>query len=52
MTDWTEFELNKLMGHKTPVRQGEDRPEVTFPRQFLKSEVDWRKVGGVTYVKN
>jgi C1A family cysteine protease len=41
-----------MMGDKTAVRTGEDRPEVTYPHQFLDSSVDWRKVGGVTYVKN
>ena len=51
-TDYTENELSRLMGHTTPVRTGEDRPEVTYPHQFLKSSVDWREVGGVTYVKN
>jgi len=51
-TDWTESELAKLMGHRTPVRQGADRLAVTYPHQFLKSSVDWRETGGVTYVKN
>jgi len=40
------------MGHTTPVRQGEDRPEVNYPIQFIKSAIDWRKIGGVTGVKN
>ena len=40
------------MGHKTQPRQGLDRPEVTYPHQFLASSIDWRKIGGVTYVKN
>jgi len=51
-TDWTESELSKLMGHKTPVRKGADRPEVTFPHHNMMSVIDWRKIGGVTYVKN
>lgn len=40
------------MGHTTPVRKGADRPEVTYPHQFLASHIDWRDIGGVTYVKN
>jgi C1A family cysteine protease len=40
------------MGHKTPVRQGLDRLAVEFPTKDLKSSVDWRDIGGVTYVKN
>jgi hypothetical protein len=40
------------MGHKTPVRQGLDRLAVVYPTEDLKSSIDWRKIGGVTYVKN
>lgn len=31
LTDWTDDEINKLMGHKTPVRVGAERPTVTYP---------------------
>jgi hypothetical protein len=41
-----------MMGHKTPVRVGAERPEVNYPVQFLAESIDWRKIGGVTDVKN
>jgi len=40
------------MGHKTPVRQGVDRLAVEFSTKDIKTSVDWRDIGGVTYVKN
>merc|ERR1712166_1596059 len=50
-TDWTASEMDKMMGHKTPVRQGADRPEATY-QKVNQTSIDWRKRGGVTYVKN
>ena len=41
-----------MMGHRTPVRQGVERLAVEFPTEGLPTSVDWRKIGGVTYVKN
>jgi len=42
----------RLMGHRTPVRVGAERPSVNYPVQFLAESIDWRTIGGVTEVKN